>query len=236
MQGKRSTLPPIEELIQLHGQFPMSEIARQISADARYEKVSGGTIRNVLIAAGCKMRPRGGAGKGKPSPRKITDLPWEEIIHKYMVLGLSGETISLEYKVGANTIYRGLVERNVEVRERTAHMKGLWEKRNAKLTERERLKNIEGLDLKTGLQISLLAHRLVEGASLYDMRKGDVIYPNSQNPFAALRQLQKRFAPIVKAEQARISALEGEHRTAEKALLSERLRREEAKPKKQVRR
>jgi hypothetical protein len=111
-----------------------------------------------------------------------------------------------------------------------------YQVRQAKLAEAERLKNVEGLDLKTGLQISLLAHRLVEGASLYDMRDGDIVYPKSQDPFAALRQLHKRFSPIVEAEQERISALADEQRTAEKVLLTERLRREEAKPNKQVRR
>jgi hypothetical protein len=134
MQGKRSTLPPIEELILLNEQFSNREIARRVSADPRYEKVSEGTIRNVLIAAGCKMRPRGGAGKGKPSPRKITDLPWEEIIHKYEPpLKVSGETLAEEHKVSPGVIYRGLVERGVELRESTAHVKDIWAERNEQL-------------------------------------------------------------------------------------------------------
>jgi hypothetical protein len=104
-----------------------------------------------------------------------------------------------------------------------------------KLAEAERLKNVEGLDLKTGLRVSLLAHRFVEGAKPYDMKDGDVIYPGSQDPSSALRQLQSRFSAIIQIEQTRIRALPLEQRQSEKLNLIQRLRAEEAKPKKTVR-
>jgi hypothetical protein len=108
-------------------------------------------------------------------------------------------------------------------------------RRQANVRLAGRLKNVEGLDLKTGLQVSLLAHRFLEGADLYGMRDGDVIYPGSQDPYSALRQLQSRFSSIVGIEQARIAALPVEQRQSEKLNLIARLRGEEAKPKKTVR-
>lgn len=110
-----------------------------------------------------------------------------------------------------------------------------WKSQRERLNGAKRLENIEGLDLKTGLRVSLLAHRFVEGAKLYDMREGDIVYPNSQDPFAALRQLKQRFSPTIEAEQTRIAALTGEQRRIEKAQLSARLSTEEAKPKKTTR-
>jgi transposase-like protein len=60
-------------------------------------------------------------------------LPWDKIIFLYCDQKISGETIARPFKVGANTIYRGLEERGIELRERTAHMSGLWAERKQKI-------------------------------------------------------------------------------------------------------
>jgi hypothetical protein len=70
---------------------------------------------------------------------KSSSLPWEEIIHKYAALKVSGETIAEEHKVSRGVIYRGLVNRGIKLRERTAHMKDLWADRKAKLAKAERV-------------------------------------------------------------------------------------------------
>jgi hypothetical protein len=116
-----------------------------------------------------------------------------------------------------------------------AHVKRANDRKRDKLRDAERLLNVEALDLKTGLRVSLLAHRFVEGASLYDMRNGDVVYPKSQDPFAALRQLRQRFSATIQDEQTRITALPGEQRQSEKLKLIARLKHEEAKPQKKAR-
>lgn len=122
----RSTLPPTEELKRLYLITPsLEKIGEQFGC-------SGGTIRNRLLGAGFKLRPRGGI-KGQPSGRKLA-LPeeaWEQIIHEYAVQEISGETIAKERNVSPGVIYRGLEKRGIELRERTAHMKDLWAERSA---------------------------------------------------------------------------------------------------------
>jgi hypothetical protein len=127
MQTQGSTIPPIDELISLYEQnVPMNKLAARFG-------VSEGTIRNRLKAAGCKLRPRGSV-KGRPSHNK-RELPqgeWEVIIREYAEL-ISGETIAEQHKVSPGVIYRGLAERGIELRERTAHMRNLHADRKQKV-------------------------------------------------------------------------------------------------------
>lgn len=98
----------------------------------------------------------------------------------------------------------------------------------AKLAERDRLKNVQGLDLKTGLRASLAAHRASRGKKPYQMASD--IYPDSSDPFNAIKQLFRRIHPVIKDEQQRVADLTDDQRETEVNDLEARLKRELAKP------
>ncbi len=95
----------------------------------------------------------------------------------------------------------------------------------------ERLQNLEGIEFKTGLLISLTAHGWHRGAkSLYEMR--DSIYPDSTDALSAIKKLGQRFDHIIEDERRRIAKFPDEQMRAEEKDLKTRLNRELAKSKK----
>jgi hypothetical protein len=100
----------------------------------------------------------------------------------------------------------------------------------AKLAEAVRLKNVEGLDLKTGLRASLAAHMTLIGKKPYQMASD--IHPDSSNPFDATKKLFRRQPVVIADEKQRIAKLASDERQREAINLGERLHHELAKPQK----
>ena len=69
----------------------------------------------------------------------------------------------------------------------------------------KRSENLIGMDLKTGFRVSLVAHRLLEGASLWAMK--DDIYPDSSDPFNAIKRLRANHKATIESERQRVAAL-----------------------------
>jgi hypothetical protein len=81
----------------------------------------------------------------------------------------------------------------------------LWAKRRQEQVEGQRLRNLEGLDLKTGLRVSLAAHLSLKGLKPYAMRRD--VYPDSLDPADAIKKFFKNHGLKIQAEKKRISAL-----------------------------
>jgi hypothetical protein len=94
----------------------------------------------------------------------------------------------------------------------------------AKLAKADRLKNVEGLDLKTGLRVSLAAGLLAEGATPYLMR--DEVYPDAKDPLDSIKKLLSNRAAPIDAEKLRFAGLPEDQRRAEIEDLRVRLHRE----------
>jgi hypothetical protein len=103
-------------------------------------------------------------------------------------------------------------------------------KEREKLAKAGRLQNVEGLDLKTGLRGSLAAHGLFNGKNTYEMASD--VYPDSSDPFNAIKQLVRRLGAVIEDERKRVSKLSADQRRREKEDLESRLKHEVAKPKK----
>ena len=99
-------------------------------------------------------------------------------------------------------------------------------------TEALRLKNLEGLDIKTGLRLSLAAHRLAAGINPYQMAPD--VYPDSSDPGNAIKQLVRRFQVVPDEEKQRIMKLEESQRKSEAQEIRARLHVELAKPQKKT--
>jgi hypothetical protein len=108
------------------------------------------------------------------------------------------------------------------------HVNNIWAERNRNLAELERLKNVEGLDLKTGLRVSLAAHRDLAHKSQYQMAPD--IYPDSSDPFNAIKQLFRRLRPVIEDEKQRVTKLTDDERQRDAEDLEARLKLELAKP------
>jgi hypothetical protein len=103
-------------------------------------------------------------------------------------------------------------------------------RQQAKLAAAERLKNLEGFDLKTGLRVSLLSYRLLNDANLYAAM--EYVYPDSGDRYNAIKQLDRRFHAVIDDEKERLAKLTDDHRRLEAEHLHARLLREISKPKK----
>jgi hypothetical protein len=88
-------------------------------------------------------------------------------------------------------------------------------------TQALRLKNLEGVDLKTGLRISLVAHRFLQNVTPYAMRND--IYPDSADSHDAIKKIIKNHQARIEAEKQRISALSFDQRQDEAVELLTRL-------------
>ena len=80
-------------------------------------------------------------------------------------------------------------------------------------TETRRFRNLEGLDLRTGLRVSLAAHLALEGIKPYTMRKD--IYPDSVDSAGAIKKLFLNHESKLDAEKQRITALPEDQRRLE---------------------
>lgn len=98
-----------------------------------------------------------------------------------------------------------------------------------RLAGSQRLRNLEGLDIKTGLRISLAAHRSLDGLNLWAMKND--IYPDSNTPGDSAKKLFANHRPKIEAEKNRISALPENERQREAGQLRLRLGAELAKGK-----
>jgi hypothetical protein len=95
------------------------------------------------------------------------------------------------------------------------------ERHKRKRAEYARLKNLEGLDLKTGLRVSLAACLSLEGEKRYAMR--NEIFPDSVDSRDAIKKLFKNHQPRIDSEKKRISALSENERQFEAKYLQTRL-------------
>jgi hypothetical protein len=98
------------------------------------------------------------------------------------------------------------------------------ERQKADALEAKRLRNVEGLDLTTGLRASLTAHGQFDGTRPVEL--AIYLYPGSDDPFGAHKQLKRRQSVAIKDEIARVGKLSDDQRRAEKADLRARLDRE----------
>lgn len=114
------------------------------------------------------------------------------------------------------------------------HSKRLWADRKQKSADVERLQNVEGLDLKTGLRASLAAHwtLLLEGKSQYEQAQAicQRLYSDSTDPLNATKQFLRRWPQVIEDEKQRVAKLDGDQRQMEVKDLEPRLKRELAKP------
>ncbi len=108
------------------------------------------------------------------------------------------------------------------------------ERRQAKVRAVWRLKNIEGLDLKTGLRASLAAHwtLLLEDKSQYEQAQATCqrLYSDSADPLNATKQFLRRWPQVIEDEKQRVAKLDEDQRQMEVKDLEARLERELAKP------
>ncbi len=84
-----------------------------------------------------------------------------------------------------------------------------------------RLKNLEGLDLISGLRLSLASHFSLDGLTLYAMR--DDVYPDSVDSYAAIKRLFTNHKLRIEAEKGRITKLSDDQRQTEVQSLRSRL-------------
>jgi hypothetical protein len=97
-----------------------------------------------------------------------------------------------------------------------------WAERKRTLAEAERLKNVEGLDLKTGIRVSLAACLSLEGANPYVMR--NEIYPDAADSFDSVKKLfSSNRVSNIEAEKRRMAKLPEDQRRAEGDHLRRRL-------------
>ena len=94
----------------------------------------------------------------------------------------------------------------------------------SRMAAAKRLKNLEGLDLKTGLRISIASNLSLEGANLYAMR--NEVYPGAKDSFDSIKKLFANHAVKIEAEKKRLCRYSEDLRRAEGERLRNRLRRE----------
>jgi hypothetical protein len=162
-------------------------------------------------------------------------LPWEELKARYEENPeVTLLALAKEHDVAYQTMRLGLSKVGCKFRpkapEGNTRYKDWWEKQQAKLAEAERLRNLEGLDLKTKLRVSLLAYRLLGDANLYAAM--EYVYPDSGGPYNAVKQLERRFHAVIEDEKKRLAKLSDDQQRLEAEHLHARLLRETSKPKK----
>jgi len=96
--------------------------------------------------------------------------------------------------------------------------------RHAKLAELKRLKNVERVDLLTGLRLSLAAYLSLEGVNPHAMR--NEIYPDAKDAADSIKKLLGNYRPVLEAEKKRLTARPEHSRRDEVADLRIRLYRE----------
>jgi hypothetical protein len=115
---------------------------------------------------------------------------------------------------------RAQMQDKPEVKQR--HTEGTTRGRLKGNTERQRRKNLEGLEIQTGLRISLIAHRLVEGLKPYTMK--DEIYPDAKDSHDSIKKALANHDVKIQDEKKRVAALPDEVGRTEAEDLSRRLR------------
>jgi hypothetical protein len=102
--------------------------------------------------------------------------------------------------------------------------------RTEKATKAQRLENVEGLRLTTGLCVTLIAH--AELAGMAPVQRARYVYSRSADAFNVAKALIRRFDSLIEIEKSRIIKLPDDLRKSEMESIKARLSRESEKPKK----
>jgi hypothetical protein len=106
------------------------------------------------------------------------------------------------------------------------------ERRKERLRKAMRLENTQGLDLRTGCQVTLAAHEELNGKKRYQM--APTVCPGNADPFDGIKKLYRRLSAIISDEKRRIAQLTTAQRQLEIREIESRLRKELSKPPKKI--